>query len=400
MFKKFRLNIPHYFSKHPSRRLVELYWSVGIMDFALAAVTLFEPIFLYILGYKLYQIMLFYAAVYGLYIFILPIGGKIAGRFGYEHSIFYSQFFLIAYYISLFAISKYSFFIFIAPLFFAIQKCLYWPAYHADFAIFSQEKQRGREVSGVETLNMAMYIIGPLAGGIILERTGFGTLFLIVSLLFIISVIPLLKIREIRDKTSFEYGKVFERMIDKKYRRNFLAYLGFGEELIVLTIWPIFIYVAIKDYLEIGTLIAFATLVTSILVLYLGKISDKYKKHNILKTGSIIYAISWLIRGFMRNAWQIFSIDTLSRFSKEMVFVPVVCQTYENARKMEPLDYAVFFEQSLAIGKFLTALLLFFVFQFTTSWIIIFIIAGALALLYNFLRPVENRRLKRDSTDL
>lgn len=396
MFKRFLANVPHYFSKHPTRGLVELYWSVGMMDFGLAAVVIFEPIFLFVLGYSLSQIMLFYAAVYLLYILLLPLGGRIIGKIGYEHSIFYSQFFLIAYYIALFAISKYGFFIFVAPVFFAIQKSLYWPSYHADFAVFCQDKQRSREVGGKETISMAMYILGPIAGGFILEKAGFGILFLAASFLFVLSVIPLFRIKEIHDTADFQYKEVFKKMFDKEHRRNFLAYLGFGEELIVLTLWPIFIYTVIKDYLEIGSLVALATLATAILALYLGKICDTYKKESILKTGSFLYAISWITRGFMRNAWQIFSIDTLSRFSKEMLFVPLVAQTYENAKKMGPLEYAVFFEQSLAVGKFLTALLLFFILQYiVSSWILVFAIAGILTFLYTLLRPVSSRGLFR-----
>lgn len=332
--------------------------------------------------------------VYVLYVFFLPLAGRLVGKIGYEHSIFYSQFFLIAYYISLFAISKFSFLFFVAPIFFATQKGLYWPAYHADFATFCQDKQRGREIGGKEIISMIMYIVGPVAGGLILEKMGFGILFLIVSFLFLLSVIPLFRIKEIHDTTDFHYNRIFKKMIDKNHRRNFLAYLGFGEELVVLTLWPIFIYVVVKDYLEIGSLITLATFATAILALYLGKISDIYKKENILRTGSVLYAVSWLIRGFMKNAWQIFSIDTLSRFSKEMLFVPLVSQTYENAKKMGTLEYVVFFEQSLAIGKFLTALLLFFILKiFVASWIIIFIIAGLLTLLYTFLRPSSNHNI-------
>jgi len=389
MFKRFFANVPHYFSKHPSRGLIELYWSVGMMDFGLAAVVIFEPIFLFVLGYSLSQIMLFYAAVYLLYILLLPLGGRIIGKIGYEHSIFYSQFFLIAYYIALFAISKYGFFIFVAPVFFAIQKSLYWPSYHADFAVFCQDKQRSREVGGKETISMLMYILGPITGGFILEKTGFGILFLAVSFLFVLSVIPLFRIKEIHDTTKFNYKEVFKKLVDKDHRRNFLAYLGFGEELIVLTLWPIFIYIVIKDYLEIGSLITLATLFTAVLALFLGKICDKYKRENILKAGSFLYAISWFIRGFMSKAWQIFSLDTLSRFSKEMLLVPLVSKTYENAKKMGTLEYTVFFEQSLAIGKFYTALLLFLVLYFTTSWILVFFMAGLLTFLYTLLRTVK-----------
>lgn len=101
MFTRFRALLPHYFSKHPSHELKELYFSVGIMDFATSAVALFEPIYLWTRGYSFAQIAMFYGAVYLLYTILLPLGGRIAARFGFEHSILTSQFAFIAYYVAL-----------------------------------------------------------------------------------------------------------------------------------------------------------------------------------------------------------------------------------------------------------------------------------------------------------
>jgi len=398
MFRKIRFHKPHYFSKHPSRELKGLYWSVGLMDFGMAAVTLFVPIFLFVSGYSLKEIVLFFMMVYGAYIVLIPFLSRLVARIGYEHSIFYSQFFLIAYFLFLFAISKFSLFFYIAPLVFAIQKSLYWPAYHGDFVTFSQKGQRGREVGGVEALSMVMYIIGPLVGGIVLKLTNFSILFIGASVLFILSVLPLLRIKEIHGKVDFSYFGVFKELLDKKHRRNFLAYLGYGEELIVLTIWPIFIYILIKDYLEIGALVAVATLVTSIVVLYLGRASDKYKRENILKIGSIIYFFSWLIRGFAGRAWHVLSLDTVSRFSKEMVYVPLMAMTYGKAKQLGVFSYIVFHEQSVGVAKFLAALLIFIILHFVSSpWLIIFVMAGIFSLFYMFMKGPEEMKSEAGS---
>jgi len=75
MFKGFHLHLPHYFSKHPSRNLKELFWSVGLMDLGLAAVTLFEPIYLYTIGYSVTKIAIFYLLIYGAYFLLVPFIG-------------------------------------------------------------------------------------------------------------------------------------------------------------------------------------------------------------------------------------------------------------------------------------------------------------------------------------
>lgn len=375
----------HYFSKHPSRGLKELYWSVSLMDLGVAAVTIFEPIFLFTLGYSLKEIMFFYLLGYLIYTLILPLFGKVIAHLGYEHSILYSQFFLIAFYVSLFAISSIPLFFYIAPIFLAIQKALYWPSYHADFTIFSNDKQRGRELGGIETLSMIVYVIGPLLGGFILVWTNFSTLFIVISVLFLLSAIPLLRIKEIHSQQYFSYAEVFKHLIDEEHRRNFIAYLGFGEELIVLTVWPIFIYTVIKDYASIGEIVAGATLVTGIGVLLLGKFIDKYGQIKFLRLGSILYFITWVFRAFATKGWHILSLDTTSRFSKEMIFLPIESMTYKVAKKLGPLSYAIFYEQSLAIAKALAAFLaIIVIYCFTDPWIPIFMLAAGFSLLYMF----------------
>ena len=381
------LHIPHYFAKHPSRALVELYWAVGMNDLARASVSLFEPIYLYTIGYSVRQVIFFYLLVYGGYVLLLPFLGKLVGRLGFEHSIFYSQFFQIGYYLTLFGISKFSFLFFVSPFVFSIQKCLYWPAYHADFAVFSSDEQRGREVGGVETLSMMMFIVGPFIGGAILEWTNFSVLFIVVAGLFILSALPLLRIKEVHDRAEFSYRDVFKQLIDPRHRRNFAAYLGFGEELIVLSLWPIFIYVVIKDYLDIGAIVALATLITSFIVLYLGRLTDKYKKEHIIRWGSIFYSLVWLLRTMASGTWHVFGLDTSSRIAKEILIVPLVATTYNNARKTGVLSYVVFYEQSIAITKFFTAALLLLILQFVgTPWTAIFIVAAVFSLLYMLLK--------------
>ena len=403
MFKKLRANLPHYFSKHPSRELRDLYISVGMMDFALASIIIFEPIYLYTLGYTIQHIMLFYAAIYGLYILLIPFGGKIAARFGFDHSIFYSNFFIVGYYLCLFVLDILPFLIFIAPVFLAIQKSLYWPAYHADFILFSQDKQRGRELSGVEVLSSIVYIIGPFFAGVVLEIFNFHVLFIIISILLIISAIPLLSIKEIHDRHHFSYFKTFKNLLIKKHLRNFFAHLGFGEELIVLTIWPIFIYIMIKDYLEIGSIIALTTFLTTIVVLYIGRTCDKINKKKLLNIGTFFYSIVWFLRLSAISFWRIlgrsaafvFSIDTASRVSKETLFIPLVSITYDNAKKENPLAYVVFFEQALAIGKFLTGILIYSLIFLMPDRIftIAFIVGGLVSLLYLFLKQVSKSKI-------
>lgn len=391
MFNFFRASfphLPHYFSKHPSRELSGLYLSVGIMDFANSAVALFEPIYLWTRGYGLTHILLFYAAVYLLYALLIPLGGRIAARLGFEHSIFISQFFFIAYYLALFALPHFPQLIYIAPLIFAIQKSLYWPAYHADFALFSAREQRGREVSGYLTLNAFVTILGPIFGGLLVKFSGFTGLFIVVAVLFLISTIPLLRMKEVYDPAPFSYKKYWKLLWKPTHRQSAVAYLGFGEELVALVLWPIFVFVIIGGYADTGFVIAASTLITSILVLLIGKASDKPSKVGVLQIGSWAASFVWLFRVLFRfTPLSLVAADAAGRTAKNLVVVPMLAMTYEHGVREDPLAIAVYFEQSLAIGKLLMALALIGLAQLMDFWVAAFTMSAFASLLYQFLKP-------------
>lgn len=375
-------NVTHYFSKRVKRELAELWASVAIMDFSVAAITIFEPIYLYTIGFSLQQVMLFYLAVYVLYFLLVPLGGKFIGQIGYEHTIFYSTIFLICYYLSLFLIPHHPVFILLAVYMFAMQKSLYWPAYHGDFAQYSDSEDVGRETASLQTISMIVYVLGPLAGGFMTEYFGFGVLFFVVSILILISNIPMLITREKFKIENFSYFTTFKMIFKKENFRSFLAYLGFGEELIVMVAWPIFIYILIKDYLTIGGIIALATLVTGVVLLYIGKLTDKKDKRKMIKTGTVFYSVAWFLRLLAATGIQVFFIDAFSRLFKNVIYVPLAALVYNKANKSDIIKAVVFFEQSLAFGKIIAALLVYLLLFYFSGLTAAFVIAGIMTLLY------------------
>lgn len=357
------------------------------MDFAVAAVTLFEPIYLFTLGYSLRVILLFYIQVYIIYFIILPLGAKFASRFGYEHSITTSTIFLIGYYLSLFAIAYNPLFLVIAPLFFSLHKSFYWTGYHADFARFSDGTERGRQVGELTIIDSLVYIAGPFVGGIILAVWGFPALFILVSILILGSSIPLLSTKEIFTPKDFSYQGAYRRLVKKGNRRHFLAYLGFGEDLIVMVIWPVFIYLVVKNFFSVGLVIALATFVTTIATLYIGKLTDKRKK-SVLRYGAVSSTLIWLIRLIASAGWHVFLIDTLSRVTKNAITIPLTALTYDRAQSTSIMKSVVFFEMALVVGKLLAAITIFLLlFFFPASWSfpIAFVIGGSMTLLYALL---------------
>lgn len=381
-------SLTHYFPRHLSVQLREFYLTIGILDFAVAAVTIFEPIYLFQLGYSIPAIILFYLGVYILYFVTLPLGAKVALSYGYSKSIVTSSFFYILYYGALFGLAYSSAFIILAVFSLAAQKILFWPSFHAEFARYGNDHEEAREVSARTVIDIAVSVAGPLFGGVILALSNFPTLFFVVGTLILLSNIPILTIPENFTIAEFSYRKAYQRLWSPEYRRLSAAFLAYGEEFIVLILWPLYMYTFIEDLLSLGSLVAATTLITMTAVLYMGRVTDHGNKRIILKISSFSYAAVWLGRLFISSVMGVFIADTLSRLTKRLLEVPLLSILYTRARaKHHIMRHAVLFEMSLVVGKILAMIiaLVIFVLWPSAAWPIVFIIAALFTLLYSLL---------------
>lgn len=377
------------------RQVKELFVASIMVNFALAMVQIFEPIYLYKSGYSLLKIAIFYLVVYVFYFFLIPFGAKFANKHGYESAMFLGSAFYVLFYVSLFLIIKYPALFYVSAIIYAIQKSFYWPGFHADFAHNSEDSEEAREISSISVSSALMFILGPIVGGLIVSYFGFPVLFIIVSILFLVSNIPMLLTKEDFDFREYSYSKLFD-IFKKENLRNLLAYIGYGEELVVMVMWPIFISIIISDYSKIGILIGLATAITLSTTLYVGKMCDQRDKRKILRFGAIMYSLIWFLRTFIRSIIPIFLVDTSSRVSKSVIDVPLRALFYEKAKNEKKfnsnsiMENVISYESALIVGKVIACLVIIgslslFSIQETTSFTISFIFAGIVSLFYMFL---------------
>lgn len=377
----FHFHLPHYFASKVKQEIEHLYASTAIGNLAHALITIFEPIFLYtVLDFTIPEILMFMSVVYGLYIIFIPFGGKIASRFGYAHSIFFSIPFQILFWFTLLGAENNFYWIYLAPVMFAIQKSLFWPAFHASLSRFANNQQRGREISIMHAIASLMQIVGPFLAGFLSMSFGINIIFIIASIIYVCSAIPLFWSREIFVPKEYKFHDTIKMY--RKYPKSFLGYLGFGEELIVLSVWPIFIYLVVTNYQDTGALVTVASLVATVLALYVGFYTDGHSKRRILHIGTFFYTLSWLARLPVISPFGAFITDTISRTAKSLVFIPLSAVTYERAESTHIMPYIVGFEQVLAFGKFVAGVIGAVAFIMTGSFTVLFIIAALFTLFY------------------
>ena len=381
-----------FFAHRLTRQVKELYASSIILDFALCMVALFEPVFLYgffsknnDLEHTLELIILFYLLVYIPYFFLVPFGAKFARRFGYEYSIALATPFMVLLYFLLFSANHFAPAVWLAVIPYVIAKLLYWPAYHSNFAKFSSRGEQGREISNLYVLLNIVYVISPLVGGLLLQLFGFKVLFAVAAVLILVSNIPMLITKEKFESKPFSYRDAFKRVFTRENRRSLLANIGFGEEWIVLIIWPIFVFLIVKDYLNLGIFSAISTFVSMIVLLFVGRLTDKSGSKQLVRNGTVFYFFSWLLKLVTRIPFGVLLLDIWSRVSKDSLAVPITTVNYKNAKDGSVMNSIIFFEMSLVLGKIAAMFVCFIALQFIApGWNTIFIVGAMFTLFYLF----------------
>ncbi|OGE76749.1 MAG: hypothetical protein A3K05_03510 [Candidatus Doudnabacteria bacterium RIFCSPHIGHO2_01_48_18] len=369
----------------------EVYWYTAIHSLALSMVFIFEPIYLYSIGYSIMDILWFFVQVYVWYAILVSFGAEFASRFGYKRSIFVANFFYVVYWFGLFSLKDFPHLWYMVPLLLALQKSFFWPAYDADVALNSKNRQRGREVGMLFSLVQVVFIVGPFLGGFIAHTFGFLWLFCVSAVLMLASAYPLFRSPEIYSKHDFKIKTLWK--VIKERETNFFGYWGYAEDLMVMSLWPIFMFIVIPNYRDIGAISMIAGGLGTMLMLYVGQLADKTNKRRLILTSSIFYGITWIFRFLGTTVPAVLAFEVLTKGAKDVLNVPMNSLTFERAAEKDPdyaIAYSVFYEFSLSIGKIITAsvgiIILSLVANEITGLFLIFAFAGILTTFYGLLR--------------
>lgn len=392
------LHLGNILPRHVTRSVKELYGSVAILGFASAAVSIFEPIYLYTLGYSVSDICLFFLVTYGLYLFLLPFAGKLVIRYGVERMLLVGSLCLIPYYLTLFAVDARPSLFFVAAVVLALQKMCYWIAYHTDFARNVTDGEVGREIGQMGLIITIVSILGPMIGGAIVSSAGFTTLFIVAVVLILLSNIPLLRSRQQPIRETWGYLSLFKAALSRANRRFVAAYVGYGEDFVFLVIWPVFIYVALQNFFNVGTVITVSAFITSLVLLYFGKVTDLRDKMVLLHRGALVVCISWIARTFVMGTVPMVISEVIYRIGRGAVDLPTTTQVYMRAKANKLVEGVMLLEVGLIVGKVIAIMLVFVAAQLSLeSWRMTFLVAAVMSLLYALLPSSPAKRSSASS---
>ncbi len=307
-----------------------LYLTLGILSFAEGLISVFVPIYFWNLGLPLWKILLFYllhSVLFLAFAFVLlPIIKKLSDKM----MMFLSIPFMILYFLGLGAMKTVPLLFFALPIASALHALLFNIGYNIDFSSTADKTKIGTEVGTRYILASILALAAPFFGGVLIEAAGFQTTFLVGSVLLLISVFPLFFFPNRNISPHLSMRSITPLFKEKELRPFTVSGIGYASEVIVRgIIWPLFIFLAIGNFKEFGSVISLGLIVTTIVTYLVGFLADYGKRRNVITWTSIGNTLMWLARPFVSLSPMIVGVHIGSNVVNSGLMVAWTSQYYK-----------------------------------------------------------------------
>jgi len=371
--------ISHFFHFFKNRELNEIYVSIAVRAFSLSLIGVFVPIYFYLIGYPLVSIFFFYILQSLACIVFSILVAKISSKFGTKHSMLFSIPSLIIFFFLLYTLETFGWPLYLLAIFAALSASMFWIPYHIEFSKFSDRKNRAKEIGFSGIVACLFSAAGPVLGGIFLTIFGFKILFIIVSCLLFLSVIPLFFSKEVHEPFPFSLRGFFKG----QKVRDVLSFLGHGiENKLGVIVWPLFIFIFIlgEKYTSLGIVAGLSLGMAFLSMIFISKFTDIYRR-TVLKVGSVANAVIWIAKSFIVTPFQVFVAGAFYGVSQTAMHISFDAINYDKAKKNNRVKIILEREIYHHLGVIILLLLLIL---FTESLTEIFRYAGPLSSLMRF----------------
>ncbi len=334
-----------------NRELDELYIATFLKTLARSLVLVFIPIYLLSIGFSVRYIALFYLIEFVGMLVATPVGLMLNHKIGVKKTMAVADVLFIGYMFSVSVLKHVGGYLVLPTLLFAFAGGLFWAAYHVDFTQNVDKRAEGREISLIKAVVILASALGPFAGSLLIVSTSFASSFYIAAFLTILAILPLFATEDIKTaKPHFSWRRLKRADVGSKGR----AYMAFGAmQIATETFWPLYMYLALKNILEVGVVFTVTSLIMIVAVIWYGKRVDRNPKKAIT-LGVLLHAPSWLIRILAFTPVGVFLLNAYGQLSYHMLDESFEKVVYAEARQSSDIsNYFLFRQIYIAIGRFL-----------------------------------------------
>lgn len=269
------------FFKNKTINLLNLH--AGLHRFSTNIFDTFGAIYLIHLGLSFPTVALVWAGSCAVRFFLRPLSVVLSEKIGLRKAVIFGVIINSGIFFVLSLISGLNIWLYFYIFYLALCDITYWLPYHSYYAAAGDDGLRGKQVGAQLSFTAVMRTIAPLMGGILIVSMGFSSLYIVATIVMLISVLPLFFMKNVSPGKRMDWQEALQS-IDK---RGLIMQLGDGILYAHGFIWTIVLFYLVGNYVVFGGLVAFEILATAILFLLLGYYLDRNNGHgrNFSKIG-------------------------------------------------------------------------------------------------------------------
>lgn len=346
---------------------------VFITTFAKLLIEVFIPLILYNMNFTIKEIILFLIIKHALCTIFLPITKLVIKKTSTTFLMIISSILFTLSYIYLNFLTKNILKLLIFTTLLSMYLTFYWVGRHTYALSIIEDKKATDNVSIYTIFTILGGLFSTYIGSILIEKTSYLFLSIIVLFLMLISIIPLTKIKSKKETNEIKLITIITSFPKRNYIFTFLDQLRF----ILVTIFPLYIYLNInKSYKYIGIINIISGLGSIIYIYILKKLMDK-NKSDYLSSSLLYLAITYTLKLLTNNNIIFLIIVFFEGIYRSVVDLITLRNTYAYSKNYTRLNYTIFTEGINNIGRVIL-LTLFYITNISLTKIILICILGIL----------------------
>lgn len=344
-----------------------------VTTFAKLLIEVFIPLILYNMNFTIKEIILFLIIKHALCTIFLPITKLVIKKKSTTFLMIISSILFTLSYIYLNFLTKNLFKLLIFTTLLSMYLTFYWVGRHTYALSIIEDKKTTDNVSIYTIFTILGGLFSTYIGSILIEKTSYLFLSIIVLFLMLISIIPLTKIIPKKETNEIKLITIITTFPKRNYIFTFIDQLRF----ILATIFPLYIYLNInKSYKYIGIINIVSGLGSIIYIYILKKLMDK-NKSDYLSSSLLYLAITYTLKLLTKNNIIFLIIVFFEGIFRSVVDLITLRNTYVYSKNYSRLNYTIFTEGINNIGRVII-LTLFYITNISLKKIILICILGIL----------------------
>lgn len=344
-----------------------------VTTFAKLLIEVFIPLILYNMNFTIKEIILFLIIKHALCTIFLPITKLVIKKKSTTFLMIISSILFTLSYIYLNFLTKNLFKLLIFTTLLSMYLTFYWVGRHTYALSIIEDKKATDNTSLYTIFTILGGLFSTYIGSILIEKTSYLFLSIIVLFLMLISIIPLTKIKSKKETNEIKLITIITSFPKRNYIFTFLDQLRF----VLVTIFPLYIYLNInKSYKYIGIINIVSGLGSIIYIYILKKLMDKNKR-DYLSSSLLYLAITYTLKLLTKNNIIFLIIVFFEGIFRSVVDLITLRNTYVYSKNYTRLNYTIFTEGINNIGRVII-LTLFYITNISLKKIILICILGIL----------------------